>query len=211
MKWLTLDDIRQHTRLDYTDEDPVLELYGTAAEETILSVLNRSYQDLLEHYGDIPAPIRKATLMLVDLSYAERSPASTQNMSAVPYTFDLLVKPYMRLTIGDGCRQCPPQIVTLGSQTKILIAATLPDDLTMAEVDFAVVVYNDDKKNKQISYAKTDCILTDEGDYVVLVDTDKLGVGDVMVKATFFIPDADFPDGKRKDVVRINPNMKITG
>ena len=148
MKWLTLDDIRQHTRLDYTDEDPVLELYGTAAEETILSVLNRSYQDLLEHYGDIPAPIRKATLMLVDLSYAERSPASTQNMSAVPYTFDLLVKPYMRLTIGDGCRQCPPQIVTLGSQTKILIAATLPDDLTMAEVDFAVVVYNDDKKDK---------------------------------------------------------------
>lgn len=40
----------------------------------------------------------QAGLMLVDNSYLQRSPASSLNMSAVPYTFDLLVKPYMKLT-----------------------------------------------------------------------------------------------------------------
>jgi hypothetical protein len=36
--------------------------------------------------------------MLVDVSYQYRSPVSAQNMSIVPYTFDLLVKPYVKLT-----------------------------------------------------------------------------------------------------------------
>ena len=35
--------------------------------------------------------------MLVDTQYKERSPLSSQNMSGVPYTFDLLIKPYMKL------------------------------------------------------------------------------------------------------------------
>ena len=36
--------------------------------------------------------------MLVDLSYQQRSPVSPVSMYAVPYTFDLLIKPYMKLT-----------------------------------------------------------------------------------------------------------------
>jgi hypothetical protein len=36
--------------------------------------------------------------MLCDVSYQYRSPISINNLSIVPYTFDLLVKPYMRLT-----------------------------------------------------------------------------------------------------------------
>lgn len=210
MKWLTIDYIKQHSRLDFSDEDSVLDLYGSAAEETVLNYLNRTYQELLEQYGEVPAPIRQATLLLVDHSYTQRSPASAQNMSIVPYSFDILVKPYMRLT-GSAARGKRVMNYTLGSQLKILIAAELPDDLEMLDVDFEVVVYNDDAKDKTKVYAKTDCILTDEGDYVVLVDSDELGVGTYMVKATFQIPDSDFPTGYRKEVVRINPNVKVTG
>lgn len=210
MKWLTIDYIKQHSRLDFSDEDSVLDLYGSAAEETVLNYLNRTYQELLEQYGEVPAPIRQATLLLVDHSYTQRSPASAQNMSIVPYSFDILVKPYMRLT-GSAARGERMMNYTLGSQLKILIAAELPDNLEMLDVDFEVVVYNDDAKDKTKVYAKTDCILTDEGDYVVLVDSDELGVGTYMVKATFQIPDSDFPTGYRKEVVRINPNVKVTG
>lgn len=210
MKWLTIDYIKQHSRLDFSDEDSVLDLYGSAAEETVLNYLNRTYQELLEQYGEVPAPIRQATLLLVDHSYTQRSPASAQNMSIVPYSFDILVKPYMRLT-GSAARGERMMNYTLGSQLKILIAAELPDDLKMLDVDFEVVVYNDDAKDKTKVYAKTDCILTDEGDYVVLVDSEELGVGTYMVKATFQIPDSDFPTGYRKEVVRINPNVKVTG
>ena len=99
MKWLTLERIKQQCRIeqDFTDEDDVLEEYGESAEETVLNTLNRTYEDIVEVYGKIPAPIRHASLMLVDVSYQHRSQVSGQNMYLVPYTFDLLLKPYMRL------------------------------------------------------------------------------------------------------------------
>ena len=35
MKWLTIADIKKQLRLDFNDEDDVLELYGSAAEDTV--------------------------------------------------------------------------------------------------------------------------------------------------------------------------------
>ena len=114
LKWLTLERIKQQCRIEpeFTDEDAILTEYGESAEETLLNYLNRSYEDIMSVYGRIPAPLRQASLMLVDTSYQYRSPVSTQNMSLVPYTFDLMVKPYMRLAdkyetnkeIGNGCK-----------------------------------------------------------------------------------------------------------
>ena len=99
MKWLTLERIKQQLRIepDFHDEDELLEEYGESAEEVLLNYLNRSYEDVIEVYGHVPTPLRHASLMLVDTSYQYRSPVSVQNMSLVPYTFDLLIKPYMRL------------------------------------------------------------------------------------------------------------------
>ncbi len=210
MKWLTIADIKKQLRLDFDDEDDVLDLYGSSAEDTVLNYLNRTYQDVLEEYGEVPAAIRQATLMLVDNSYQHRSPAEPTQMYYVMYGFDVLVKPYMRLTSSDNKSQ-RISTYTIGSQIKILIAASLTDNLSLFDVDFDVVVYNDDKKDKKKDYAKKDCILTDEMDYVVLIDSDELGVGTYMVKLTVYIPDTDFPDGKRKEVIRINPNVKVTG
>ena len=100
MKWLQLGQIKAQLRIesDFTEEDELLEMYGESAEDTLLQHLSRSYEDIIEVYGHIPAPLRHASLMLVDTSYQYRSPVSTQSMNLVPYTFDLLVKPYMRLT-----------------------------------------------------------------------------------------------------------------
>ena len=100
MKWLTLEKIKAQLRIeaDFHDEDDLLEEYGESAEEVLLNYLNRSYDDVVEVYGRMPAPLVHASLMLVDTSYQYRSPVSTQSMSLVPYTFDILVKPYMRLT-----------------------------------------------------------------------------------------------------------------
>ena len=209
MKFLTLDYIKQHSRIDWSEEDTLLDEYGKAAEDTVLNLLNRDYQDLLYQYGEVPAPLVQAAMLLVGQSYQHREPSSAQNMSAVPYAFDLLIKPYMRLTSDRDC--IPQQVVTLGSQEKILITADLPDDLTMTEVDFEVEVINSEAKDKKKTFNKTECILTDEGDYVVIIDTDDFGVGVLMVKVTFQIPDQDFPSGFRKSVVRINPHITIRG
>lgn len=99
MKWLTLERIKQQLRIepDFHDEDDILELYGESAENAVLSLVRRNMANLVETYGRVPKPIVQATLMLVAISYQHREPASQQNMYAVPYAFDLLIKPYARL------------------------------------------------------------------------------------------------------------------
>lgn len=109
MKWLTLDYIKAHSRIDYDGEDDLLTLYANAAEQTVLNLCNRSYDEMMEKYGEdtttesgdvvktMPATIMQATLMLVDNSYQQRSPASAQSLHLVPYTFYLLIKPYIKL------------------------------------------------------------------------------------------------------------------
>jgi uncharacterized phage protein (predicted DNA packaging) len=97
MKYLTLDYIKQHSRIDFDCEDSVLELYGTAAEDTVMNLCRRKYEDFLAEYGQMPAAVIQATLLLVDNSYNHRSPVSPQSLSNVGYSFDILLKPYMRL------------------------------------------------------------------------------------------------------------------
>lgn len=97
MKWLTLDYIKQHSRICHDAEDDLLELYATSAEETILNLCNRTEEDILQTYGEIPAALKHATLLLVDVSYQQRASVTALNLYTVPYSFDLLVKPYMIL------------------------------------------------------------------------------------------------------------------
>lgn len=98
MKYLTIDDIKAQLRLDFDCDDALLELYGTGAEDTILYLCNRTYENLVGTYGEVPAAIRQVTLELVTNSYDQGSgPASPTNLSAVPYNFDLLVKEYIVL------------------------------------------------------------------------------------------------------------------
>ena len=107
MKFLSIDYIRQHSRIDFDDDDQLLELYGDAAEETLAGLLNRGktveqmVASLTEEYGQIPARCYHAALMLTEQAYNHRGPTSPTNMSVVPYTFDLLIKPLMKLTTAE--------------------------------------------------------------------------------------------------------------
>ena len=98
MKYLKIDYIKQHSRIDYDCEDSILELYANGAEDTVLYLLNRTYENLIGTYGEVPPAIVQVTLELVDASYEHRSPSSPTNLYAVPYNFDLLVKQYIVLT-----------------------------------------------------------------------------------------------------------------
>jgi uncharacterized phage protein (predicted DNA packaging) len=101
MKWLTIDWIKQHSRIDFDCEDDLLELYGESAEQTVLNVCNRTMEGIADTYGEIPKPLFVAALMLVEVSYTQRAPITQQNMYTVPYAFDMMVKPYMKLAFGD--------------------------------------------------------------------------------------------------------------
>ena len=97
MNWLTLPIIKQHSRIEYDCDDELLEIYAESAEQTVLNLLKRTEDELREKYGEIPAPIIQAGLMLVEMSYNNRAPMSPAQQYLIPYTFDILVKPYMKL------------------------------------------------------------------------------------------------------------------
>ena len=97
MRYITLNDIKAHCRIDLEAEDSLLTIYGEAAEDTVLNYIGMTYEEIIAKYTTVPKPLVQATLMLVDTSYQYRSPISAQSISLVPYTFDLLVKPYIQL------------------------------------------------------------------------------------------------------------------
>jgi len=211
MKFLTLKQIKAqlHIEPDFTLEDDNLTLYGDSAEQVIFNICRRPYEDFIETYGAIPQDVVHAALLLVTASYEHRSAVSMQNLSIVHYSFDTLIKPYMRLTSAtDG----DVQTVTLGSDVKIAFTADLPDELLLKDVDFSVKVINMSEKDVAIDVPKADCIMTDDGaSYVVLVDSETLGIGTLMLRLTVHIPDTDYPSGTRKEVIKINPHIRIAG
>ena len=211
MKFLTLKQIKAQCRIeeDFTLEDTKLTLYGDSAEQAIFNMCQRPYEDFIETYGVIPQDVVHAALLLVTASYEHNAAVSMQNLSMVPYGFDMLIKPYMRLasaTDGDV------QTVTLGSDVKIEFTADLPDGLKLSDVDFTLKVINMSEKDVDADFVKADCIMTDEGaSYVVLVDSETLGIGTLMLRLTVFIPDTDYQSGTRKEVIKINPYIRIAG
>ena len=101
MKWLTVPLIKQHCRIDGDGEDSLLEMYGESAEQTVLDVLQRDYTDVMERWGEVPKPLVHASLLLVSQSYEHREAISSQTMYTVPYAFDIMVKPYMKLATNN--------------------------------------------------------------------------------------------------------------
>ena len=103
MKFLDFDMIKAQLRLD--DEQAELErtrLEGMAmaAEEAVLAIMRRSLLDVILTYNGIPQRIIQLTLLLVDELYQHRSPVEQGQLAPVPYAFDFMLKPMMRLS-GD--------------------------------------------------------------------------------------------------------------
>ncbi len=98
MKFLTLEQIKQQCRIeqDFDLEDDILELYGTSAEASILSLTRRTYEDMYETYGEIPAPVRHCALMMVASAYQTREAWTAQKLEAAP-SLSFMLKPYCKL------------------------------------------------------------------------------------------------------------------
>lgn len=100
MKWLSIEFIKKHSNIDFDCDDDLLELYADSAEETILELTRRTYEELVEMgHGKMPAKLYAAGLMLVDNSYTHRNPSSSQQLSIIPYNnLDFYIKNYVKLT-----------------------------------------------------------------------------------------------------------------
>lgn len=96
LKWLSLADIKAQCRImtDNTLEDGLLMRYGAAAEQALLNACDRTYESLIEDFGEVPSDLYVAGLMLANHLYEHRGPTSNVSLSSIPYTLDTFWKPY---------------------------------------------------------------------------------------------------------------------
>lgn len=101
MKFLTFEQIQAQLRLDDEQaemERTRLEGMAMAAEEAVLTIMRRSLVDVILTYNGLPQRLIQVTLLLVDEWYQRRSSVEQGQLSPVPYAFDFMLKPMMRLT-----------------------------------------------------------------------------------------------------------------
>ena len=101
LKWLNIDAIHQHCRIDFNCEDAELEQFGVAAEQAILDLTRRTYENFIDTYGRIPDPIFNATLLLVQSLYKNRDAEEQRDSKEIAFGFSFMVKNYMVLTGGS--------------------------------------------------------------------------------------------------------------
>lgn len=106
MQFLTMEQIKLQLRLDedFTDEDEILELYGTAAENATIKTLNRNlYTDTVPETDRsgmvITSDITLAMLMTVSHWYKNRTPVTPFEQSDIPLTYRFLLNPYRIIPI----------------------------------------------------------------------------------------------------------------
>jgi hypothetical protein len=95
----------------------------------------------------------------------------------------------------------------IGTELKLNIHIEPIGDTTMDDYDFEVEVFCSPKK--PIIIPKENTVRVDSDNYVVLVDTNIVGAGDLKCKVTAQVPDSDFPDQLRTEVVCIDTGINI--
>ena len=150
LRWLSVDAIKTHSRIDFDCDVAELEQFGVAAEQAILDLTRRTYENFIDTYGRIPDPIFNATLLLVQNLYNNRDAADTQKKEASLYGFDLLLKNYMCLSGGT-----PLQVERDGLIDKLTVVQT-EFDFDFGEItdptDELIEAYDTQRRNMAALY-----------------------------------------------------------
>ena len=97
--------------------------------------------------------------------------------------------------------------VFLGTELKLNISIEPIGSYTMDDYSWSVDIWTSMKRIMTIT--KDKAIRMDSDNYIILVDTSELGGGDVKAKVTAHIPDFDFQDTLRTEVVGLDLGIKV--
>jgi hypothetical protein len=89
--------------------------------------------------------------------------------------------------------------VCLGTEVKLNINNEPMGKQTMDDYDWQIEAYIPRGRGK-VTIRKEQAIRVDADNYMVVIDTAAVGVGDMYIKQTAIIPDADLADKKRTEV-----------
>ena len=150
LKWLNLDAIHQHCRIDFNCEDAELEQMAMTAEQAILDLTRRTYENFIDTYGRIPDPIFNASLLLVQNLYNNRDAEEQRDSKEIAFGFSFMVKNYMVLTGGT-----PLQVERDGLLDKLTVVQT-EFDFDFGEIteptDELIEAYDTQRRNMAALY-----------------------------------------------------------
>lgn len=95
----------------------------------------------------------------------------------------------------------------LGTELKLNIRIDPIGDMTMDDYDFDVELYCSTKRI--LSFKKPELKRLDSNNYIVTFDTKEIGSGELKCNIVAHIPDSDFVDGVRTEVVKMSTGLKI--
>ena len=96
--------------------------------------------------------------------------------------------------------------VFIGTELKLNVNINPFGTVTMDDYDFIVEIST---QRTSCEFKKSQLLRQDENNYVVLLDSKKLGLGVLKCKVTAYVPDTDFPDGIRTEVLSIDTGIII--
>ena len=89
---------KSHIRVDFSDDDALLQHLLESATDIIVRGTNRTSDELLKMGdGTLPQPLQQAIMMLAAHWYNQPEAAAGTQMAAVPYGIEALTKPYRKL------------------------------------------------------------------------------------------------------------------
>lgn len=97
--------------------------------------------------------------------------------------------------------------IVLGTELKLNIYIPPLGDLTALNYDFQVHFYCNPRKVK--SFEKKDLVVIDDNNYIACLDSTEVGVGKLKCNMIAYIPDEDFDDGLRTEIVEITTGYDI--
>lgn len=105
LRVVTLDDLKKQMKIDFEEDDELIQVYGMAAEDAIINATRRTYEELVDENRKrrnneavgFPKMLHAAVLMLAAQLYKNREPVSGLSQSIVPYTLDSMIKPWIKL------------------------------------------------------------------------------------------------------------------
>ena len=106
LQMVTLEELKAQMRVDFDDDDALITLYGQASEEAVRTYCCRSTAELTEENerrgGEgLPYGPRLCVLLLSAHLYRMREPVSSLQHVCVPYTYDYLLKPWVKLCSAE--------------------------------------------------------------------------------------------------------------
>lgn len=150
LRWLSVQAIHDHCHIDFNCEDAELEQFGIAAEQAILNLTRRTFENFIDTYGRIPDPIFNASLLLVQSLYKNRDAEEQRDSNEIAFGFSFMVKNYMVLTGGT-----PLEVERDGLLDKLTVVMT-EFDFDFGEIsdptDELIEAYDTQRRNMAALY-----------------------------------------------------------